>query len=210
MPLLAYHSAGMDWLIWLYPPVEIILRARADPAMVHAIMDQINRAYNKRLEALLELGLDGVSRRGWYESTDFWSPRDFREFARGPLAEEIRTVHAAGCAFIYLMDSGVVPLLPELAALDFDCLFGVDPATKAVDLRQVRKALPGKSLWGGISGPLHLGHGTPAETERAVEQAFESCGRTGFVLGPLAGIRHNWPWENIEAYERAWRRLRKV
>ena len=45
----------------------------------------------------------------------------------------------------------------------------------------------------------------------AVEQAFESCGRLGFVLGPLQTIRPvgpAWPWANIEACERAWRRLR--
>jgi hypothetical protein len=162
------------------------------------------------LEVLLELGLDAVSRRGWYESADLWSPRDFREFARGPLVEDIRVTHAADCVFIYLMDSGFVPLLGELGALDFDCLFGADPAIRPVDLRQVRTALPGKSLWGGISATLHLGRGTPAETERAVEQAFDSCGRLGFVLGPLEGIRHNWPWDNILACERAWRRLRKV
>jgi len=210
VPLLGYYSAGMDGLIWLYPPEETILRARSDPAMVHSLLDQINAAYRKRLEVLLELGLDAVSRRGWYESADLWSPRDFREFARGPLVEDIRVTHAADCVFIYLMDSGFVPLLGELGALDFDCLFGADPAIRPVDLRQVRTALPGKSLWGGISATLHLGRGTPAETERAVEQAFDSCGRLGFVLGPLEGIRHNWPWDNILACERAWRRLRKV
>jgi hypothetical protein len=107
------------------------------------------------------------------------------------------------------MDSGCVPLLPDLAALDFDCLAGVDPATTGgTDLACVRRGLPGKSLWGGISGPLHLGRGTPTEVEAAVERAFAACGRTGFVLGPMVGIRHNWPWENLEACDRAWRRLR--
>ncbi len=210
VPLLCYHSAGMDWLIWLYPPAEIIVRARSDPAMVHALLDRINAAYTRRLEVLLELGVDGVCRRGWYESADLWSPRDFREFARGPLAEDIRTTHAADCPFIYLMDTGVVPLLDELGTLDFDCLFGVDPAVRPMDLPDVRKALPGKSLWGGISSTFHLGRGTPAETELAVEQAFESCGRVGFLLGPLEAIRHDWPWDNILACDRAWRRLRKA
>jgi uroporphyrinogen-III decarboxylase len=210
VPLFAYHSAGMDWLIWLYPLEEIILRARTDPAMVHSLLDQINSAYRSRLEAVLQLGVDGVCRRGWYESADLWSPRDFAAFARGPLAEDIRAVHAAGGVLIYLMDTGVAPLLGELGALGFDCLFGVDPLIGRVDLREVRRALPGKSLWGGISATLHIGLGTPAETERAVERAFESCGRVGFVLGPLEGLRHNWPWENIVAFERAWRRLRKA
>jgi hypothetical protein len=211
VPLFGVDVAGMDWLLWLYPPEEMILRARSNPAMVHSLLDRINSAYRKRLEALLDLGLDAVCRRGWYESTDFWSPRDFREFARGPLAEDIRTTHAADRPFIYIMDSGIVPLLDELASLDFDCLFGADPATKPVDLRRVRGVLRGKSLWGGISAPVHLGLASPAETERAVERAFDCCGRLGFVLGPVQTIRpvgQSWPWANIEACERAWRRLR--
>ena len=77
VPLLCYHSAGMDWLIWLFPPAEIILRARSEPAVVHALLDQINAAYRRRLEVLLELGVDAVSRRGWYESADLWRPAGF-------------------------------------------------------------------------------------------------------------------------------------
>jgi hypothetical protein len=133
----------------------------------------------------------------------------FRDLAVPELEWEIQAAKATGAAFVYLMDSGVGPLLSDLARLGFDCLAGVDPATAGgVDLAEVRRRLPGKALWGGISGPLHLGRGTPAEAERAVEQAFAACGRTGFVLGPVVGFRHDWPWENLEACDRAWRRLR--
>lgn len=208
VPLVGYHPAGMDWLIWLFPPEEIILRALTEPAFVQALLAQINRAYTRRLDILLGLGVDGLCRRGWYESTDFWSPTLFNTFARPTLATEIRACRAAGVPYIYLMDSGVQPLLPALAALDFDCLFGVDPATRPVDLAQLRAALPGKALWGGLSGPLHLGAATPAQVEHAVEQAFAACTPHGFALGPAVGIRATWPWENIEAMERAWRRLR--
>ena len=209
VPLLCYHSAGMDWLIWLYPPAEIIVRARSDPAMVHALLDRINAAYTRRLEVLLDLGVDGVCRRagrirGLVEPAGFPRVRA-RAARRGYPHDPCRRLPV-----IYLMDTGVVPLLGELGTLDFDCLFGVDPAVRPMDLPDVRKALPGKSLWGGISSTFHLGRGTPAETELAVEQAFESCGRVGFLLGPLEAIRHDWPWDNILACDRAWRRLRKA
>jgi len=86
---------------------------------------------------------------------------------------EIRAAKAAGAVFIYLMDSGVGPLLPDLNRLALDCLKGIDPATAGgVDLAGIRRALPGKSIWGGISGPMHLGLGSPADVEGAVEQAF--------------------------------------
>jgi len=208
VPLQVYHPAGMDWLLWLFPPEEIILRTVEEPAFVQTLLETINCAYTQRLEVLLELGVDSVCRRGWYESTDFWNPRHFREFARPTLTLEMQHCRTAGVPYIYLMDSGVVPLLSELATLDFNCLLGVDPATQPVDLAQLRAALPGKALWGGISGPLHLGEGTPAQVEEAVAAAFAACGRRGFILGMGVGVRANWPWENIEAMERAWHRWR--
>ena len=206
--LIGSCGAGMDWLIWLYPAEEAILRALQQPEMARALVSHINAAHHRRLERLQELGVDAVIRRGWYESADFWSPSIFREWAKPAVEAEIRAAHAAGAAYVYIMDTGIEPLLDDLAAMPFDCLLGADPATSGQDLGNIRRSLPGKSLWGGVSGPLHLGRGTAADTERAVEQAFAVCGKTGFVLGPVVGFRHNWPWENMEACERAWRRLR--
>jgi hypothetical protein len=40
------------------------------------------------------------------------------------------------------------------------------------------------------------------------ERAFAACGRRGFVLGPVVGFRCDWPWKNLDACDRAWRRLR--
>jgi uroporphyrinogen-III decarboxylase len=208
VPVVGYHTAGMDWLIWLYPPEEIILLAQQEPSFVGALLDAINHSYANRLQTLLELGVDAVCRPGWGESADFWSPRLFSQFARQPMEQEICACHAAGCVHVYQMFSGVLPLLEELKKLDFDCLFGIDPVPSNQEMAQIRRALPGKSLWGGISGPQHLCLDTPGAVELAVEQAFEAWGPRGFVLGAAAAIRDTCPWENLEACERAWRRLR--
>ena len=200
---------GLDWLIWLYPAQEAVLRTLDSPDLIEPLLAHINEAYRSRLEVLLELGVDGIIRSGWYESASLWSPDIFRRLVVPELEWEIKAVKAAGGVFTYLMDSGVTPLLPELDRLDLDCLAGVDPATAGgVDLTEIRHKLPGKALWGGISGPLHLGRATPDEVESAVEEAFAACGKTGFILGPVVGFRYNWPWENLEACDRTWRRLR--
>jgi len=206
--LVASPHGGLDWLILLFKPQAIVMRALEEPEFVRDLMAPINAAYRQRLELALELGADAVLRRGWYESTDFWSPKLYADLAKPALLAEVELAHAAGVPVIYLMDSGVMPLLDELASVPFDCLLGVDPATSPQDLREIRRRLPGKALWGGISGPLHLGRGTPAQVEAAVERAFADCGREGFLLGPGVGIRHDWPTENLEACERAWKRLR--
>jgi len=208
VPLFAYFSGGMDWLIWLYPAEEAVLRTQDEPEMVHALLNHINAAFTTRLKTTLELGVDAVVRRGWYESADFWNPSMYTEFACPALKQEIALAHAAGTLFFYLMDTGIMPILDQLAALPFDCLLGADPATSNQDLVTIRRALPGKALWGGVSGPLHLGMGTPAEVEQVVEQAFATCGNTGFILGSAVGYRYDWPWENLLAFERAWKKGR--
>ena len=209
IPLCVDSRPGLDWLLWLFPADEAVLRTVDSPDMIARLLAHIGAAYQTRMACLFSLGVDFLLRSGWYESADLWSPDYYRRFAVPGLEREFKAARAAGAAVVYLMDSGVIPLLPELKRLDFDCLAGVDPATAGgTDLAAVRRGLPGKSLWGGISGPLHFGRGTPAETEQAVERAFAACGKRGFILGPVVGFRHTWPWENLEGCDRAWRRLR--
>jgi len=209
VPVFADVRPGLDWLVWLFSAQGAVFLALDAPDMVKRILDQIGSAYRRRLGLLLALGVDGVIRSGWYESASIWSPKLYREHAVPQLEQEIRATKAAGIPMVYLMDSGVPSLLPELDRLDFDCLAGVDPATGGgTDIADIRRRLPGKAMWGGISGPLHLGRGAPADVEKAVERAFLACGRTGFILGPAVGFRADWPWENLEACDRAWRRMR--
>jgi|GEM_PF-1481778 len=208
VPLIAYMDAGLDWLIWLFRPEEAIMLVLERPDEAKRILSAINGAKRRRLEILLDLGVDAVIRRGWYESTDFWNPQIFRAFAVLDLKKDIEMARQAGAGFVYQMVTGLMPLLDDLAALDFDCLYAPEPALGHQDLRKVRACLPGKSIWGGISGPGHLAMGSPEDVTRAVEEAFEIMGRIGFILGSGVGFRGDWPLANLKALDGAWRRLR--
>ncbi|MFC1453302.1 uroporphyrinogen decarboxylase family protein [Verrucomicrobiota bacterium] len=210
LPVILEHLAGMDWLLWLFPAEEMVFMAIDHRPLVEALLNQINKAFRARLEFALAFGVDAVQRRGLYETTDFWSPDTFGELARPAVEQETAMTHDAGAVFLYDMMTGMVPLLPQLAEMSFDCLIDVDPAyVEEPGLSAIKKGLPGKSIWGGISAPEHIGRGTPAQTERAVEAAFDVCGHNGFILGPRAGIRSDWPWDNVMACDTAWRRCRE-
>ena len=208
VPLFVYFDAGMDWLLWLFPPEEAIIRVLEEPDFIHAMLAHINEAKHRQLAQMLQLGVDGVMRRGWYESTDLWNPGIFKEFAMPALRKEIDMVHGAGAPYIYIMDTGVDPLLADLATLDFDCLLGADPVLGGHDIGRLRRMLPGKSLWGGFSGPGHFGADSPDIAAKAVESAIEACGKRGLVLGMAVSFRHYWPWANFAAAEEAWIRFR--
>jgi len=64
------------------------------------------------------------------------------------------------------------------------------------------------AFWGGVSGPIHIGEGTPEIARQAVRDAFDTFGRRGLVLNAVPSIRAHWPWENALAMFDEWRRLR--
>ena len=207
VPLFVYLDAGMDWLTWLYPLEEAIITLMDKPEQTPLLLEQINRAKYNRLKTLLSLGADGVIRRGWYESADYWSPVIFNEFAAGALNAEIRITREAGAVYVYLMMTGIMPILGELKKLNFDCLAGAEPELGGQDLEVIRAQL-NKSIWGGISAPRHMIEGTPEIATAATHKAFDIIGRKGLILSPTVIFRRTWPWENLMAMERTWRERR--
>ena len=113
---------------------------------------------------------------------------------------KLTLAHQAGLPCRYQMCTGIMPLLPELAKLDFDCLMGVEPVCTGQDMGKIVEALGDrKSFWTGLSAPLHIGMGSKEDVRKAVRKAFDIFGHRGFLLSAVPSIRRNWPWENVEA-----------
>ena len=178
------------------------------PEVIQRLMEVVHRVQRRNLEVLLSWGANVVLRNGWYDTTDFWSPAQFRRWVVPGLREDIEAVHATGGTLIYQCCTGIGPLLPALGELELDCLLDPEPVLGKLDLRQVAAALPGKSFWGGLSAPMHIGRGTPEAVRQAVREAFAAFGRRGFLLKAVPSIRAHWPWENVLAMIDEWRSLR--
>ena len=91
---------GLDWLVWLFPAEEAVMRAVDEPDMVAKILTHIAAAYHRRLDVLLDAGIDAIVRSGWYESADLWSPDLFRALAVPVLEKEISKAKAAGYSLV--------------------------------------------------------------------------------------------------------------
>lgn len=179
--------------------------------IIDSFLETEHQTTLRRLEVALDpaLGVDIVSRNGFYESTDFWSPQQLRCFLSKRLREEVELVHSAGRVCSYTICTGIMPILDYLTELPFDTYCNIEPVLGNQDLRVIAKKMEGqKCIWGGISAPVHIGAGTPQTVRKAVQEAFETLGRRGFILHAVPSIRQQWPWENVQALIDEWKRLR--
>ncbi len=161
----------------------------------------------RQLKVALE-NVDIVRRNGFYETTDFWSPRQLQNFLEERLRDEAEQVRSAGRVCCYTVCTGVMPILGYLAELPFNAYEGIEPALGNQDMRIVAQKFGSKKcIWGGVSAPVHIGLGNPETVRKAVQNAFQIFGWRGFILHAVPSIREQWPWENVQAFIDEWKQL---
>jgi len=202
-------TMGADALMWLLGMEKALLLAIDEPETITEFLWIISEWNMKRMKVYLDEGIDLLIRRGWYESTDFWSPSLYRKFIFPVLKKEIELVHQAGAKFGYIMTSGVMPLLDDFLQLDMDVLAGVDPVQgKGIDLKLLKERLNEKiCLWGGVNGFLTIEGGEEKAVEEAVDESISILGPKGFILSPVDNVREDSgrAWNNIRTMIKTWK-----
>ncbi len=200
---------GLTSAIQLFGAEPAVMLSVDQPEVMERFLQIEHRATMGRAEVLADLGVDVIVRNGFYETTDFWSPSQIERFLVPLLHREIQVMGSGGAAVGYTVETGVMPLLDILADLDFDFYHAIEPVLGHQDMGTVAERLGDRhAIWGGVSGPIHIGEGTPEEARQAVREAFDTFGRRGLVLSAVPSIRAHWPWENSLAMFDEWRRLR--
>jgi hypothetical protein len=210
--LLVGYSQGVgDPLIWLSGIEPLLLAAVDTPAFVHRYVDVVARWDRALTGIMLDAGAELIVRRGWYESTDFWSPSLFREFLLEPLRRDAEMVHQAGALLTYVMNSGAMPLLSCFREAGVDIWSNVDPQTPNTDLGRARRELGhGVALCGGVNNSRVLEQGTEQQVERAVMDVMETLAPDGgFILAPGDALLRVAPQveANFHRMVETWRRL---
>ncbi|MFA6108318.1 MAG: uroporphyrinogen decarboxylase family protein [Candidatus Latescibacterota bacterium] len=185
--LLSGYLEGVgDPLIWLSGVERAVLAAVDQPAFMARYAEIVSAWDRARLQLMLDAGVELIVRRGWYESTDFWSPSLYRQLLQEPLRREIELAHQAGALFTYVMNSGAMPLLGSFRELGFDVLSNLDPLVTGTDLEILKQRLGDRvTLCGGVNNNLVLELGTPAEVRAAVAEAVARLAPGGgFILAP--------------------------
>ncbi len=214
--ILAGYLQGIgDPLLWMSGIEPLIMASVMNPEFLEHYIDIVARWNKAILEILIDVGVDLIIRRGWYESTDFWAPDLFRQFLFKPLKEEIEIAHQAGIYFTYVMNSKAKPMLSIFKELSFDIYSNVDPITADIDLAELKREIGSDiTLYGGVNNFLVIENGTAEEVEKAVTEAIEKLSPGGgFILG--TGDVLDYLLVNTEVTKRnfyemieVWKRLR--
>ena len=211
VPVQAWSAFGMDAVVWLTGTEGAIMMAMEEPEAFGELLDVIHEADLARTElAATTPGVDIVCQRGWYSSTDFWSPRLFDEFLFSRIKELVDVTHKHGKKFDYVMTTGVEILGPRLADAGVDVLCFVDPVQDGISLAKAKELLGGRMTLVGGTNALSLASGDPERIRREVREAVEVLAPTNrFILQPVDAVFPDTPWEGVETLIDAWKRTWK-
>ncbi len=207
---MATIGAGLTSALWMFGAEKLCLLTLDDPELVDAYLEVEHQWNLRMIELALDWGVDIVRRNGFYESGNYYSPTMLRRFLEKRLRKEVETVHQGGRPIAYLMYSGVMPMLDNLADLDFDCIAQLDIAFDNVDIGTVAAKLADKkSFWTGPSNTFHM-YEKPEVVRKAVRDVFGAFGKTGLIITAASSVHPMMPWENTLAMIDEWRKLREV
>jgi len=210
VPVQAWSAFGMDGVVWLTGVQGAILMAMDEPAAFGQLVDLVAETDLARTElAAAHPGVDMVVERGWYSSTDFWSPRLFDAFVFPHLKELAAVAHRHGKRFGYTMTTGIKTLGRRLADAGVDVLYFVDPVQDRLPLEIARDLLSDRVTLVGGTNALTLASGDMRRIREEVCRAIEVLGPTRrFILQPVDALFPDTPWESVAQLIAAWKEYR--
>lgn len=137
-----WSAFGMDAAISFTGIEAGIMMAMDAPEAFGQLMEIIAETDYARTElAAMTDGVDMVVNRGWYSSTEFWSPTLFDKYVYPHVVELAALAHKHGKKFVYTMTTGVEVLGEKLADAGVDLFYFVDPVLDNVSLEKLRQLL---------------------------------------------------------------------
>jgi hypothetical protein len=203
----AWSAFGMDAVVWLMGVEGAIFMAVDRPEAFAELFRTVTRADAGRTElAAADPGVDLLVERGWYSSTDLWSPPILDRHLFPHIAELAAIAHRHGKRFAYVMTTGVEALGNRLIEAGVDVLYFVDPVQDNLSVERARELLGGRmTLAGGINSTTFASLPAP-ELKQQVHRAMEALAGTGrFILQPVDALHPDTSWEGFQTVIEAWR-----
>jgi len=203
----AWTAFGMDAAVWLAGSQHAVILALDAPEAFAQLIEIIAETDYARTElAATTEGVDMVCQRGWYSSTDFWSPSLFERYVHPQVAELAALAHRHGKKFSYTVTTGVERLGPRLADAGGDLLYYVDPVLDKITPEKARELFAGRMTVAGGTNAISLASGDNERIRREVRHAMEGLGPTNrFILSATDALFPDTPWEGVQQMIETWK-----
>jgi hypothetical protein len=204
------RSALGDCLVWLLGIQDLIYGGYDRPDFIEALLDTIVEWESKRIEMLLDEGVEILFHSAWYEISDFWTPEQYSSMLKPRLKKLVKLTQEAGAKVVYIITKSYDVFYKDFLDIGFDGLYGADPVQGHADLQFLKDTFKGKTcLWGGINGAVTLGEGTKEEIEQAVTDAVGTLAPGGgFVLFPVDQITPETnSWKKVKIMLDTWKEI---
>lgn len=186
-PLYGQPGCWQDAAV-LFGIEQLILETYEDPAWVEALLAVLRDRKLAFVRSTAGAPFDLLELGGGDASSTVISPRLFERFVAPFDAPIITAAHAAGQRIVYHTCGGMMPLLERIAAMAPDAMETFTPKAMGGDARLAdAKARIGSRVCmiGGFDQFHYFTGCAPADTRRAVRDAFEQAGGGGgFILAP--------------------------
>jgi len=198
---------GSAWM-WLTDVQESMLTYESQPEYVSEFLNIIQAWQKTNLEQVLDIGVDIVTRFGYYDTPDFWGRRYFERYLKPLMDEEAAIVHQAGALLSQQQSEGLTRLVDVYRTMKVDILRDVDPVQGGEDLAVLKRELgASKTLMGGINGDLFLAKASADEIDDWVRRLLELVSPGGGFIGHVTpGIYPGVPWKNVLSLVSAWQK----
>lgn len=209
-PVQAWSCFGMDGVIWLTGVEGAIIMESDDPAAFGKLCGIIAETDYRRSEIACENpNVDMIVQRGWYSSTDFWSPKHFDNYVFPHIKNIAKLAHSHGKKFGYVMTTGVEILGSRLADAGVDVLYFIDPVQDKITLEKGRDLLSERITLVGGTNSVSLISKDKAGIADEIKRAIEILGPSNrFILHPVDAMFPDTPWENVELMIDTWKKYR--
>ena len=160
------------------------------------------------LDMALDIGVDMVTRFGYYDSPDFWGVRYFDRYLRPLMDEEADACHQAGALLSQQQSKGLTQLVDIYKTMKVDILRDVDPVQGGEDMDLLKRELGAtKTLMGGMNCDVWLANATREEIDEEVRNTLERMAPGGrFILHPIPGIYAGVPWQKVVWMIDSWKK----
>ncbi len=200
-----------DAFQWFCDIPWFLIQFTDDPDFVRDFLAIFQDWALKQVRLALEMDVDVVQYRGWYEIPTYWGNRYFQEFIVPLIEEQTRLTHQAGKLQTYLLPEGQGAYAGILNNMAVDVLQGVDPRMlHGGDLKTLFAATgKNKSFWGGVNAEVTLDSQDRKKIEDEIREAVEALNpNNGLILS--AFLFPEVPQQGIMTMIEAWKKYRNL